>query len=478
MLEKDNLQIPLCVDLDGTILQTDLLFESIIYLLKKNFFYIFIIPFWFLKGRYYTKFKLLEYVSPTVISLPYNSEIIDFIVAEKEKGRKIVLVTATAQPLAEKVAAHLGLFDEVLASKNGINLLGTEKAKFLVAEYGFKKFDYIGDSFKDIDVWQKSNIAHIATNNESLIKAAGKIAKIGKIFNQPKENLKVFFKQIRIHQWVKNLLLFLPPLLAHKTNIDTYTSVIWGFLAFSLIASAIYVINDLADIESDRNHPAKKSRPLAAGKLKILTAFKIIPALLIIGFGLSIIALDYNFTLVLLLYSLITVYYSFRIKKVYLLDIITLSILYTIRLIAGGIITDTVLSPWLFSFTLFIFLSLGALKRYTELKGLLLDNKVKTRGRDYYVEEIPLVLNLGISSGVVSTLVFTLYINNPDVLHLYKHPIYLYFITPVVLYWILRMWFVAHRGLMLDDPIAYSMKDKVSFVVFALVVLIAFGAAI
>ncbi|MDT3740591.1 MAG: UbiA family prenyltransferase [Candidatus Kapabacteria bacterium] len=476
--DKVRKDIPLCVDLDGTLLKTDLLYESVIYLLKKNFFYIFLLPVWILKGRYFLKFKLLEYVSPTISSMPFNDDVIEFVKSEREKGRKIVLVTASAQPLADKAADFTGLFDEVLASKDGTNLLGSEKAKLLKEKYGYKKFDYIGDSPKDLQVWENSDIAHIVSTDKSLIAAVNKTTKTGRIFQHKVNKLKVIIKQIRVHQWIKNLLIFLPPLLAHKIIIGDYISAIWAFFAFSFIASGIYVINDLADIESDRNHSGKKNRPAASGQISILACIKLIPLLLIAGFVISLLTLDMEFTLILLAYMIITIMYSFKLKKIYLLDMITLSMLYSIRLISGGIASDTILSPWLFSFSLFIFLSMGAMKRYTELLVLSVDNKTKTRGRDYYVEDIPLITTIGISAGIVSTLIFTLYIDNPDVMVLYNTPFYLYFITPVVLYWILRMWFITHRGLMNDDPIVFALKDKVSYIVAVIIFVIAYGATL
>lgn len=479
MIQKDKQNdIPLCIDLDGTLMKTDFLYESVIYLLKKNFFYIFLIPFWFLKGRYFLKFKLLEFVSPTVSSLPYNEQVLDFVKAEKARGRKLFLVTATAQPLAEKTATFLNIFDEVIASKDGNNLVGKNKADCLIKRFGENGYDYIGDSFKDIIVWKSAREALVVSNNKKLISEAKKNSNVTNVFSEVQNNFKIFIKQIRVHQWVKNLLILLPPLLAHKTGSDDYLSAVWGFFAFSFIASGIYVINDLADIESDRNHPDKKNRPAAAGKIKILTCLKIIPVLIFSGLLISVLALDVVFTYVLIAYTIITVLYSFRLKKVYLLDIITLSLLYTTRLIAGGIVSGTELSPWLFSFSMFIFLSLGAMKRYTELKGLIEANKTKTRGRDYYVEDIPLIHTIGIASGIISTLVFTLYIDNPDVMKLYNTPYYLYLITPVVLYWILRMWFIAHRGLMNEDPIVFGLKDKTSYFVALIIFVISLGATL
>ncbi|MBX3042318.1 MAG: UbiA family prenyltransferase [Candidatus Kapabacteria bacterium] len=477
-MKNDDINIPLCVDLDGTLLKTDLLYESVIYLLKKNFFYIFILPFWLAKGRYFLKFKLLEFITPNITSMPFHQDVLDYVINEKSNGRRIVLVTATAEPLAIKAAEHFDVFDEVIASKDGINLVGQNKAARLVELFGEKGFDYAGDSYKDLFVWAKSRNSMVVSDNENLLNEAEKASNVSKKFIFKRDKFKIFIKQIRVHQWVKNLLIFMPPLLAHKTGFDDYFNVIWAFLSFSFVASGIYVINDLADIESDRNHDGKKNRPAASGNISILTCLKIIPVMILSGYLMSIMALGINFTMILVAYTIITVLYSFRLKKIYLLDIIILSLLYTSRLIAGGVATGTEISPWLFSFSMFVFLSLGAMKRYTELKGLIESNKTKTRGRDYYVEDIPLISMIGISAGIVSTLVFTLYIDNPDVIKLYNSPFYLYLITPVVLYWILRMWFIAHRGMMNDDPIVFGLKDKASYIVAAIIFLIALGATL
>ncbi|MFA5511702.1 MAG: UbiA family prenyltransferase, partial [Candidatus Kapaibacterium sp.] len=228
----------------------------------------------------------------------------------------------------------------------------------------------------------------------------------------------------------------------------------------------------------DRNHVTKKNRPAASGRIKILTCLKLIPILLIMGYGLSLFMPNNNFLYILIAYTIITVYYSFKLKKIYLLDMITLSLLYTTRVVSGGIASDTFLSPWLFSFTMFMFISLGAMKRYTELKGLIKLNKTKPGGRDYHVEDIPLINTIGISAAFVSAVIFTLYIDSPNVVRLYNNPLFLYVITPVILYWLLRMWFIAHRGMMDEDPIVFMVKDKVSYITFAIISLISIMAAI
>lgn len=474
----NDLGIPLCVDLDGTLIKTDLLYESILYLLKKNFFYIFFIPFWLMKGRYYIKFKLAGLIIPNIASLPKYDEVIDYVKSEKSKGRKIVLVTAASEPAALKAAEYFNLFDEVLASKNSINLIGQAKSDALVSRFGENGFDYIGDSFKDIFVWKSCRKVYVVSDNLELINEVKKERDIEKTFYYQKNKLAIIIKQMRVHQWIKNLLLFVPPLLAHKIYLGDYLYVVLGFFSFSFTASAIYIVNDLADIESDRNHVTKKNRPAASGRIKILTCLKLIPILLIMGYGLSLFMPNNNFLYILIAYTIITVYYSFKLKKIYLLDMITLSLLYTTRVVSGGIASDTFLSPWLFSFTMFMFISLGAMKRYTELKGLIKLNKTKPGGRDYHVEDIPLINTIGISAAFVSAVIFTLYIDSPNVVRLYNNPLFLYVITPVILYWLLRMWFIAHRGMMDEDPIVFMIKDKVSYITFAIISLISIMAAI
>lgn len=471
-------EIPLCVDLDGTLLKSDLLYESIAYLLKKNIFYFFLIPFWFFKGRYFIKYKLHSYLSPNIKSMTYNNDIINFIKKEKTKGRKIILVTATVQSLAEKVAEHLMLFDEVIGSKDNVNLVGSNKGDYLLSLYGKGGFDYIGDSVKDLFVWKYCRLAHVVTKNSFFTESVAKTAEIGHVFDDRTNNFKVFLRQIRIHQWIKNLILFLPPLLAHKIDLQLFLQGLAGFIAFSLTSSGIYIINDIADLESDRNHTVKRHRPIASGEFKLTTSFKIIPLFILSGLLISYFTLGDNFTLILLTYTFITILYSFKLKKIFVFDIITLSLLYSIRLIAGGIATSTEISQWLFGFSMFIFLSLGAMKRYTELKGLIEENKTKTRGRDYYTEDIPLINIIGISAGMISTLIFILYIDNPEVIKLYNNPFYLYLITPVVLYWILRMWFIAHRGSMNEDPVVFALKDKTSYYTALAILLIALGATL
>ncbi len=471
----ENRKIPLCVDLDGTLISSDILYESVLLLIRKNILFVFIIPFWVLKGRLHLKNKLFEYVCPNPEFLPYRTEILHFIEQEKFKGRKIILVTASLKKIAERIAEYMIIFDEVIGSDATINLVGQAKRKKLVELYGENGFDYIGDSHKDIFVWKSARNAIVVNPDNEII---SQISNISNTFEFKKNIFKLIIKEIRVYQWIKNLLIFVPLLLAHKLlSVDFYL-LSYAFLSFSLIASSVYVLNDLIDLESDRSHPRKKNRPFASGNLPIIYAFILLPLLIISSFVISITLLPIGFTVVLIIYYIITTAYSFFLKKLYVMDIITLALLYTIRLLAGAITVDVDISQWFLSFSLFIFFSLAVLKRYTEIMTMKENNKTRTSGRGYIVEDANLLLALGTASGLISVLIFALYLNSPEVNKLYRLPELLSLITPILMYWITRIWFKAHRGLMNDDPMVFAGKDPASYVIGIIIVLIVVGATL
>jgi 4-hydroxybenzoate polyprenyltransferase len=276
---------------------------------------------------------------------------------------------------------------------------------------------------------------------------------------------------MRIYQWLKNLLLFVPLLLAHRFEDSVaFTQVFAGFFSFGFIASFVYIINDMLDLESDRKHPRKKNRPLASGDLSLKTAFALAPVILIAGIFLSLTLTNHFFTLFLLIYLIITLLYSIIIKSFYILDIIILSLLYTLRLIAGAVSANVYISPWLLEFSIFIFLSLATVKRFTELKTILAQNKTVASGRGYITSDINFLFIIGIVSGFLSALVFTLYIHSEEVVILYKEPIFLWPVSLCFLTWIIRVWFKAHRGEMHDDPVVFTFKDKLSIIIGILII--------
>jgi 4-hydroxybenzoate polyprenyltransferase len=265
--------------------------------------------------------------------------------------------------------------------------------------------------------------------------------------------------------------------LAHTfTNISQFTEVVIGFFAFSISASFVYVLNDLLDLESDRNHPSKRKRPLASGQLPIQIGIALIPMLLVIGIGLSFL-LSFKFQMILGAYVILTTAYSLSLKKIPMLDIIILASLFTSRIVAGAFAANVYLSMWILAFSMFFFMNLAVLKRYTELLVMKAKNQTEAKGRGYTVDDMGLLLSIGPAAGFLSVLIFVLYLNSQQAVELYKDPFLLWLISPILLYWVVRIWHLSVRGQMTDDPIVFTVKDKVSYIVGILIFIIAFLAS-
>jgi 4-hydroxybenzoate polyprenyltransferase len=272
---------------------------------------------------------------------------------------------------------------------------------------------------------------------------------------------KPYLKALRPYQWVKNVLVFLPMMAAHKLDALTFAYSLLAFLCFSLVASSVYIINDLLDLSADRAHPRKKRRPFASGSLSIADGMWMAVALLFAG-GLLAISISSDFLLVMLAYYLLTTAYSLHLKRRIVVDICVLAGLYTARIIAGAVATGIPLSVWLLAFSVFFFLSLAAVKRQAELIDSADRGNLKPSGRGYHTDDLPIISMIAIGAGYVSVLVMTLYLNSPEVVEIYDHPEALWGVCAVLLYWITRTVMVAHRGNMHDDPIIYAAKDRVS----------------
>ncbi|MFV1984388.1 MAG: UbiA family prenyltransferase [Thiohalomonadales bacterium] len=280
--------------------------------------------------------------------------------------------------------------------------------------------------------------------------------------------LKNLLLSCRPKQWVKNMLLFIPLILAHKTqDIGLWLDTLYAFISFTFVASSIYIINDLSDIEVDKIHPVKKNRPIASGNVTTLQA-KLFIVLLLIFAAIIVIKLPLNFQISLLVYLLITNLYTFKLKSMALLDVITLACLYTLRIISGTFAIEVELSYWLISFSIFFFLSLAFVKRHIELNNLLKSGGTKIPGRDYNVTDIENIRSFGITSGYLSILVFAVYINDEALIKLYTEPYWLWGISLLLLYWISRIWFIANNELKSDDPVLFAVQDKTSYIVLAL----------
>lgn len=454
---------PLAVDLDGSLIHSDLLLESFLLLIKRNPLYLLLVPFWLLQGKAALKRAIASRVALNAAALPYNQPFVAWLRTQREQGRALWLCTASDAALAQAVADHLGLFDGVLASDGQRNLSGRNKAGELVARFGEKGFDYCGNAPVDLTVWQRAGAAVVVNGDEALARQAGQVAQVAARFDAPHAGMRVWLKALRVHQWAKNALIFVPMLAAHQLDGGTLGQALLAFLAFSLCASSVYLLNDMLDLEADRQHHSKCNRPFAAGKLSLLAGIVLAPVLLAVALGLAWL-LPIRFIGVLGVYYVATLAYSFALKRVVMVDVLALAGLYTIRIVAGSAATDIPLSFWLLIFAIFIFLSLAIVKRYAELYAMREQGKLSAKGRGYEVEDMSLLQSLGAASGYLSVLVLGLYINSPDKLMLYTHSKLIWLLVPIMLYWVSRVWMLTHRGQMHDDPLVYALKDPASLV--------------
>ncbi len=459
----------LCVDLDGSLIKTDFLLEGLSYIITKKPWLLPLIPLWLLKGRAHLKLKLSQTAKINVETLPYNTQVLDYINHGKSSGQKIALTTATNTTQANLVAAYLGVFDEVIASEADTNLVGAKKLSAIKAK--FPLFDYIGNEKRDRKIWREAENSIIVANSESQAEKIGGDIKFFKVIVNPVLKLKSISKALRTHQWVKNILLFVPLFLAHRWNeSELVLKSIFAFFSFSFCASAFYIFNDLSDLESDRSNPTKKSRPFASGELSIGFGIIMMPILIAISLALDFQA-DSSFFNVLLVYAALTSLYSAYLKKIAVLDAVVLASFYALRLFAGSLAISVPISEWLLAFSMFLFLSLAFAKRFSELHSLKGRNEEKARGRGYVASDLEQVAQLGSSSGYISALVMALYISSEEVKKLYSNPEILWIICPILLYWVGRIWILAHRGHLHEDPIVFALKDKTSYLVGFLAIL-------
>lgn len=464
----DDNKIPLCVDLDGTLIRTDLLIESLLILIKQSPWLFFLVPIWLLRGKSVLKEKIASRVDLNVQTLPYQSGLVEFLRKEHATGRTLVLATASHRKFADGIAKHLGVFTKVHATENGTNLAGRAKRDLLVKHYGIKGFDYAGNSRADVPVWGMARQAIVVNPGAGVLQGAKTQCPISQTFTDRHVGVKAYAKALRVHQWLKNILVFAPMLLAHQINqISLWVDGLLAFISFSLCASSVYLLNDLLDLPADRLHPRKRLRPFASGNMSMVHGIILIPLLLLCAFAIAALWLPTEFLIVLASYYLLTTSYSFWFKAIVLLDALLLAGLYTIRIIGGMAATHIGPSFWLLSFSMFLFFSLALVKRYSELLVLKQRGQLTTHGRGYHVEDLVMLMGFGVASGFMAVLVSALYINSEKVKVLYHHPAFLWLVSPILLYWISRIWLITHRGGMHDDPVVFAAKDKGSWAVAA-----------
>lgn len=461
---------PLCVDLDGTLIRTDLLFESLLVLLKRQPWTIFLVPFWLSCGRSALKHQIAMRVELEVETLPYQSDLVEFLKQEQLSGRSLVLTTAAHHRYAYQVAEHLGVFSQVHASNSRCNFSGYTKRRVLVETFGPKGFGYVGNSRDDFPVWGMAEHGIVVNPTRGVFEQAAALCPIVRSFGNERPTFATYARALRVHQWLKNLLVVLPLLLAHKILNEKLWIEAWlTFAAFSFCASSGYLLNDLLDLSADRRHPRKRLRPFACGELPLAHGLILMPLLLLLAFATAILFLPLALSVVLTGYFLLTISYSLWLKSIVLLDALLLAGLYTIRIIGGAVATRMNLSFWLLAFSIFLFFSLALVKRYSELLVLKQRGQMTAHGRGYRMEDLVLLMVFGIASGFLAVLVAALYLNRPQLEELYPHPVYLWLIPPILLYWVSRLWLITHRGGMHDDPVIFAVKDPGSWFTAAVI---------
>lgn len=456
---SEDHQRVLVVDLDGTLLRSDLLIESSFACVAENpFSFFFSLLKTLTRGRAQLKAVIAQTVRIDPAQLPYDNRIISIIEEARATGRKIYLASANNERFVENIVRHLGLFDGWFASTNSENLSPQLKADRLVEEFGLNNFDYISNDRADLAVWKASRKAFYVGPSHPVDRGLDIIHPSVTVIAQQKVGLRPWIKLLRVHQWSKNFLVFLPLVAAHQFEVSSFLIAVGAFLTFCLTASAIYIINDIVDLDADRKHPSKKLRPLAAGTVPIRAASLMAPVMLILSIT-SAIALGYHFSLVLFAYVLITTAYTFFLKKKMMIDVVTLAALYTMRVIAGAAAISVVPSEWLLAFSMSIFTCLALLKRYIELAARADGDLPDPSNRNYRKSDLGIVAALAAASGFNAVTIFALYISSNTVRQLYTQPRLLWLICPILIYWIGRILFMAHRRLMSDDPIVFAMKD-------------------
>lgn len=454
---------PLCVDLDGTLIKGDISVEAVFRILRDD-------PISLLRAFIFgfgSRAKIKAYLAEKLLITPeqsvFNHELIDYLKEEKARGRKIYLISASTQKNVDLFI--IPEIDECIGASSSSNLKGKAKAKYLKERFG--DFDYVGNSRADIPVWKEAKEAIVVNAKPGVRKKAESLGNVTKVIGELDPNFFTWLKVLRWHQWSKNLLLFLPVLLSHVLTVDKLVSVALGFIAFSLISSSIYIVNDLLDIDSDRAHPIKSRRPIPSGGVELQDAVRFAALVSILGFLLSY-CLSTHFLFWVGTYAIAALSYSTFLKRIALIDMFVLSGFYVIRVLSGGAAASVPISPWMLAFSLFFFLSLGAVKRFVELSNLKSRGVEKAKGRDYATSDrIPIGI-FGISSGYLSIVIFTLYLSSLEIGTLYNFPERLWGMMPVLLYWISRLWLLAYRGSVNEDPVVFAFKDITSYITLSL----------
>ncbi|MBC7281700.1 UbiA family prenyltransferase [Hoeflea sp.] len=454
---SDNRHVPLCIDLDGTLVATDTLWEGLASVLIRRPWLIFAAIAWAIAGKAVLKREIAARYQSEGGDWPYRAEVIERIKLARAAGQPVWLVTGAAESTARAIADHIGLFDRVLHSTGTENLTSRRKRDRLVALCGDGGFDYAGNSQDDVKVLDAARQAIIVAPDRAARRWG--VSHGAEILPLAKTSRLAILKSIRVHQWLKNVLIAVPLVLNHEyANAELVLAALAAFFSFSFLASAVYVVNDIADLANDRHHPRKRLRPLASGAVSIPVACVTAAVLVLASIGLASL-LPPLFWAVLTIYAIITTAYTFVLKRKLLVDVFTLATLYTVRIVAGAAATGVELSFWLLAFSIFFFLSLALVKRYVELNELAEDAGTRLKGRSYVGSDKDMIGQAGVASAFSAAMVLALYVDSKEVASMYPQPALLWPLCPLILYMLLRIWILARRSQMHEDPVVFIMRD-------------------
>ena len=472
----------LFVDLDGTLIATDLFGECLIRGCTSSLKNVWKLTLAAFQGRALLKHTTAQLVAPKVQNLPFRPAVLELLEERRAKGCVIVLATATDMIWAQQVVDRFEVFDDVLASDGVCNLKGIHKLaaiKSYCQNHGFENFAYVGDSKADFPIWREALQAYAVAGNDGIAAKLRRTHGCVEIIGEPPRTATAIWRTLRPWQWLKNTLVLVPLVLGHQfTRIDAVLGALIAMIAMCMCASAVYILNDLIDLEADRMHPKKRFRPLAAGKLRLSTAVTWFAGLLVGGFLLALTTLPLGFSVMIYAYVSLSVVYAVWLKREAMADVIVLAGLYTMRLYAGGVAVNVAVSDWLFTLSVFLFTSLAFAKRHAELMRLENEGLFRACGRGYVVTDLPLIRALGPASGFLAVLVFALYTQSETTRAMYPNSAALWLICPLALFWVSRLWLIALRGMLLEDPVVFALRDRVSLIMGAAVgILLVIAAA-
>jgi 4-hydroxybenzoate polyprenyltransferase/phosphoserine phosphatase len=455
-------QVPLVVDVDGTLVVTNLLQEAALQFVARQPLQAYRLLLWLAVGKGNLKACLADRVNPGIETVPLRQEVLALITAAQTAGRRVYLASASDSRYVEELARRIGGISGIFGTEGGVNLCGERKAERLTRTFGMQGYDYIGDRSIDFAAWRSARQALVVAHSAGFAKRVLEAFPCAEIVARPQPTLSSYVEALRIHQWAKNVLIFLPMVAGHRFDLNAIYATVLGFFCFCFAASSAYVINDLLDLPGDRDHLRKKRRPFAAGKLPITHGLALATILMATGFGLSLL-LPVRFTSVLSIYIGCTLSYSLFLKRRLLIDVIMLAGLYTLRVFGGLAAIEIRQTQWLLMFCLFLFLSLAIVKRCSELVANRAAGKAGAMGRGYRVDDLGVLLPLGAAAGYGAVFVVALYLSSPEMAALYTHPSRLWLICPLLAYWISRVLVLSNRGDLHDDPVTFALTDRISW---------------